>query len=120
MIADIEAKKVNMVITKDLSRLGRGIIDARLWVLVPNIVETNFRRGGGWDVETKWFGRLPEWDWSEKGVEPVAQAMSLEDSEDTVLMSSPSPTEQAASLEAVGESTPTSNTNSTEPRPRRS
>ena len=91
-----------------------GIIDARLWVLVPNIVETNFRRGGGWDVETKWFGRLPEWDWSEKGVEPVAQAMSLEDSEDTVLMSSPSPTEQAASLEAVGESTPTSNTNSTE------
>ena len=92
-----------------------GIIDARLWVLVPNIVETNFRRGGGWDVETKWFGRLPEWDWSEKGVEPVAQPMSLEDSEDTVLMSSPSPTEQAASLEAVGESTPTSNTNSTEP-----
>ena len=92
-----------------------GIIDARLWVLVPNIVETNFRRGGGWDVETKWFGRLPEWDWSEKGVEPVAQAMSWEDSEDTVLMSSPSPTEQAASLEAVGESTPTSNTNSTEP-----
>ena len=92
-----------------------GIIDARLWVLVPNIVETNFRRGGGWDVETKWFGRLLEWDWSEKGVEPVAQAMSLEDSEDTVLMSSPSPTEQAASLEAVGESTPTSNTNSTEP-----
>ena len=92
-----------------------GIIDARLWVLVPNIVETNFRRGGGWDVETKWFGRLPEWDWSEKGVEPVAQAMSLEDSEDTVLMSSPSPTEQAASLEAVGESSPTSNTNSTEP-----
>lgn len=52
-----------------------GIIDARLWVLVPNIVETNFRRGGGWDVETKWFGRLPEWDWSEKGVEPVAQAI---------------------------------------------
>ena len=92
-----------------------GIIDARLWVLVPNIVETNFRRGGGWDVETKWFGRLPEWDWSERGVEPVVQAISLEDSEDTVLMSSPSPTEQAASLEAVGESTPTSNTNSTEP-----
>ena len=57
-----------------------GIIDARLWVLVPNIVETNFRRGGGWDVETKWFGRLPEWDWSEKGVEPVAQAIYQLDS----------------------------------------
>ena len=45
-----------------------GVIDARLWVLVPNIVETNFRRGGGWDVETKWFGRLPEWDWSERAL----------------------------------------------------
>ena len=56
-----------------------GIIDARLWVLVPNIVKTDFRRGGGWDVETKWFGRLPEWDWSEKGVEPVVQSTPLED-----------------------------------------
>ena len=56
-----------------------GIIDARLWVLVPQIVETDFRRGGGWDVETKWFGRLPEWDWSEKGVEPIVQAMYPED-----------------------------------------
>ena len=63
-----------------------GVIDARLWVLVPNIVETNFRRGGGWDVETKWFGRLPEWDWSEKGVEPVVQSMSSEDSGEDVPM----------------------------------
>jgi len=61
-----------------------GIIDARLWVLVPNIVETNFRRGGGWDVETKWFGRLPEWDWSEKGVEPVVQSVSAEDGEENI------------------------------------
>lgn len=63
-----------------------GIIDARLWVLVPNIVETNFRRGGGWDVETKWFGRLPEWDWSEKGVEPVVQSMQPEDGGEDVPM----------------------------------
>lgn len=63
-----------------------GVIDARLWVLVPNIVETNFRRGGGWDVETKWFGRLPEWDWSEKGVEPVVQSMPSEDSGEAVPM----------------------------------
>ncbi len=63
-----------------------GIIDARLWVLVPNIVETNFRRGGGWDVETKWFGRLPEWDWSEKDVEPVVRPMSAEDGGEAVPM----------------------------------
>lgn len=63
-----------------------GIIDARLWVLVPNIVETNFRRGGGWDVETKWFGRLPEWDWSERGVEPVVQAMQSEDGGEDIPM----------------------------------
>ena len=63
-----------------------GVIDARLWVLVPNIVETNFRRGGGWDVETKWFGRLHEWDWSEKGVEPVVQSMPSEDSGEAVPM----------------------------------
>ena len=71
--------------------------------------------GEGWDIEGTLFSKLDTWDWTEHGVEPVVQAMSLEDSEDTVLMSSPSPTEQAASLEAVGESTPTSNTNSTEP-----
>ncbi len=55
-----------------------GIIDARLWVLVPNIVETNFRKGGGWDIETKWFGKLPEWDWTQKGVEPVVQSVMQE------------------------------------------
>ena len=63
-----------------------GIIDARLWVLVPNIVETNFRRGGGWDVETKWLGRLSEWDWSERGVEPVVQSTPAEDGGEAVPM----------------------------------
>ena len=56
------------------------IIDARVWVLVPQIVQTNFRKGGGWDIETKWLGKLPEWDWSTKGVEPVVQGVSLENS----------------------------------------
>ena len=54
------------------------IIDARVWVLVPHIVQTNFRMGGGWDIETKWLGKLPEWDWSSKGVEPLVQGVSLE------------------------------------------
>ena len=77
-----------------------GVIDARLWVLVPNIVETNFRRGGGWDVETKWFGRLHEWDWSEKGVEPVVQSMPSEDSgEDVPMLLAAEPVALAASGE---------------------
>ena len=56
------------------------IIDARVWVLVPHIVQTDFRMGGGWDIETKWLGKLPEWDWSSKGVEPLVQGVSLENS----------------------------------------
>ena len=56
------------------------IIDARVWVLVPQIVQTNFRMGGGWDIETKWVGKLPEWDWSSKGVDPLVQGVSLENS----------------------------------------
>ena len=98
-----------------MTQTTNWLYDVRAWVIIPNIIETNFRMGGGWDIEGTLFSKLDTWDWTEHGVEPVVQAMSLEDSEDTVLMSSPSPTEQAASLEAVGESTPTSNTNSTEP-----
>ena len=62
------------------------IIDARVWVLVPQIVQTNFRMGGGWDIETKWLGKLPEWDWSTKGVDPLVQGVSLENSEEEPVM----------------------------------
>ena len=62
------------------------IIDARVWVLVPQIVQTDFRKGGGWDIETKWLGKLPEWDWSSKGVEPLVQGVSLENSEEEPAM----------------------------------
>ena len=62
------------------------IVDARVWVLVPQIVHTNFRRGGGWDIETKWFGSLPEWDWSSKGVDPLVQGVSLENSGEEPVM----------------------------------
>ena len=62
------------------------IIDARVWVLVPHIVQTNFRMGGGWDIETKWLGKLPEWDWSTKGVDPLVQAVAAEDSGEAVPM----------------------------------
>ena len=62
------------------------IIDARVWVLVPQIVQTKFSKGGGWDIETKWLGKLPEWDWSTKGVEPVVQGVSLENSGEEPVM----------------------------------
>ena len=62
------------------------IIDARVWVLVPQIVQTGFRMGGGWDIETKWVGKLPEWDWLSKGVEPVVQGVSLENSGEEPVM----------------------------------
>ena len=55
------------------------IIDARAWVLIPNIINTNFRRGGGWDVEHRWARSLPEWNWADHGVTPLVQAVSLED-----------------------------------------
>ena len=56
------------------------IIDARVWVLVPQIVQTGFRKGGGWDIETKWLGKLDEWNWSKVGVDPLVQGVSLENS----------------------------------------
>ena len=62
------------------------IVDARVWVLVPQIVQTNFRMGGGWDIETKWLGKLPEWDWSTKGVDPLVQGVSLENSGEEPVM----------------------------------
>ena len=62
------------------------IVDARVWVLVPQIVHTNFRKGGGWDIEAKWFGSLPEWDWSTKGVDPLVQGVSLENSGEEPVM----------------------------------
>lgn len=69
-----------------MTGVNAGIFDARVWVLVPQIVQTDFRKGGGWDIETKWLGKLPEWDWSTKGVEPLVQAVAAEDSGEAVPM----------------------------------
>lgn len=69
-----------------MTGVNAGVFDARVWVLVPQIVQTNFRKGGGWDIETKWLGKLPEWDWSSKGVDPLVQAMAAEDSGEAVPM----------------------------------
>ena len=63
------------------------IFDARVWVLVPQIVETNFKQGGGWDIEMRWLKKLPKWNWEDHGVTPVVQSVSLM-SEDSDLLSS--------------------------------
>lgn len=68
------------------------VVDTRAWVLIPNIIKTNFRRGEGWGIEYRWLKKLPEWDWRTKGVEPVVQTVSLEDgAEDTPVLYSAEP-----------------------------
>ncbi len=68
-----------------MAYVGCWLANARVWVLVPQIVETDFRKGGGWDIEVKVFGYLPEWNWEDKGVTPVVQGMLLEDSGEDIL-----------------------------------
>ncbi len=59
-----------------VAQVGGWLASARAWVLVPKIVETNFRMGGGWDIEFKAFGYMPEWNWADKGVTPVVTLLS--------------------------------------------
>ena len=80
-----------------MAGVNAGVVDARVWVLVPQIVQTNFRKGGGWDIETKWLGKLPEWDWSSKGVDPLVQGVSLENSGEEPVMLMALETEPPAS-----------------------
>ena len=82
------------------------IVDARVWVLVPQIVKTNFKQGGGWDIEMKWMQKLPKWNWEDHGVTPVVQSVSLM-SEDSDLLSSLSieDEEEAGEDTGTGQST---------------
>ena len=64
-----------------MTQTTNWLYDVRAWAVIPNIIETNFRMGGGWDIEGKLFGKLDKWDWTEHDVEPVVQAVSLEAAE---------------------------------------
>ena len=57
------------------------LVDTRVWVLIPQIVQTDFKRGEGWDFEIRFLGSLPEWNWADHGVEPLVQSVSLEGSD---------------------------------------
>ena len=54
------------------------VIDTRVWVLIPQIVQTNFKRGEGWDFEIRFLGSLPEWNWADKGIEPIVRSFALQ------------------------------------------
>ncbi len=90
------------------------IIDARAWVLIPNIINTNFNRGGGWDVEHRWVKKLPEWNWSDHGVQPIVQTVSLEDGgeDPSILMA----VETAAPENSGGENSKTFTVTVTDPK----
>ena len=61
------------------------IVDTRVWVLIPNIIKTNFRRGEGWGIVYRWLKKLPEWDWKDHGIDPLVQAMpQMEAAEEAV------------------------------------
>ena len=91
------------------------LFGVRVWVLVPKVFQTNFRYKEGWGIEGTFITKLPEWDWSSKGVEPVVQAISLEDGEEFAVMLAADPLDaeprgggnsQEITVKAVGEETP--------------
>ena len=69
-----------------MAQTQNRLFGVRVWVLVPKVLQTNFRYKEGWGIEGSFITKLPEWDWSSKGVEPVVQAVSLEDGEEFAVM----------------------------------
>lgn len=69
-----------------MAQTENPLFGVRVWVLVPKVLQTNFRYEEGWGIEGTFIKKLPEWDWSSKGVEPVVQAVSLEDGEEFAVM----------------------------------
>ena len=69
-----------------MAQTQNPVFGVRVWVLVPKVLQTKFRYKEGWAIEGTFIKKLPEWDWSSKGVEPVVQAVSLEDGEEFAVM----------------------------------
>lgn len=91
------------------------LYDVRAWVILPNIIKTDFKKGAGWDLEGKLIKKLPEWKWEDHGVTPVVQAVSLEDGEEALMLTALEPVvltngsgENSTTIEvtANGEETP--------------
>ena len=69
-----------------MAQTTNWLYDVRAWVILPNIIKTDFEKGKGWDLEGKLIKKLPEWKWEDHGVTPVVQAVSLEDGEEFAVM----------------------------------
>lgn len=69
-----------------MAQTQNPVFGVRVWVLVPKVLQTKFRYKEGWGIEGTFIKKLQEWDWSSKGVEPVVQAISLEDGEEFAVM----------------------------------
>ena len=69
-----------------MAQTENPVFGVRVWVLVPKVLQTKFRYKEGWAIEGTFIKKLPAWDWSSKGVEPVVQAVSLEDGEEFAVM----------------------------------
>ena len=98
-----------------MAQTQNPLFGVRVWVLVPKVLQTNFRYKEGWGIEGTFIKKLPEWDWSSKGVEPVVQAVSLEDGEEFAVMLAADPLDaeprgggnsKEITVKAVGEETP--------------
>ena len=98
-----------------MAQTENPVFGVRVWVLVPKVLQTKFRYKEGWGIEGTFIKKLPEWDWSSKGVEPVVQAVSLEDGEEFAVMLAADPPDeetrsggnsQEITVKAVGEETP--------------
>ena len=79
------------------------VFDTRVWVLIPQIVQTNFKRGEGGDFEIRFLGSLPEWNWADKGIEPIVRSFALQSAASSSVESSA----YSVSLSAVPAALPT-------------
>lgn len=74
-----------------MAQTTNWLYDVRAWVILPNIIKTDFEKGKGWDFEGKLIKKLPEWKWEDHGVTPVVQAVSLEDGEEALMLTALEP-----------------------------
>ena len=98
-----------------MAQTTNWLYDVRAWVILPNIIKTDFEKGKGWDLEGKLIKKLPEWKWEDHGVTPVVQAVSLEDGEEALMLTALEPVvltngssenSKVITVKAVGEETP--------------
>ena len=74
-----------------MAQTTNWLYDVRAWVILPNIIKTDFKKGAGWNLEGKLIKKLPEWKWEDHGVTPVVQAVSLEDGEEALMLTALEP-----------------------------